>query len=139
MLDVVPLEVRGVTRVLLPCVHSDKIHTRRQARRAISRRPLTLGTPVTETISGSGQSQYFQLNVTQPGTILLTLQDTASGDENELYANYGIVPTPRHFHPWFATGASASQQLSIPATVPGTYYVLVYNLAASASGQSVHP
>ena len=95
---------------------------------------LPLGTPVTETIQGSGQSTYFRVHVTQPGQIQINLQDSASGDENELYANFGSLPTRGQFHPWFFTGVSASKTLSIPTATPGDYFILVYNYVASAPG-----
>ncbi len=95
---------------------------------------LTLGAPVTETIHGTGQSQYFELHITQPGQVELTLQDSTSADENQLYVNLGSVPTVDAFHPWYFTGASASKQLSIPTATPGNYFILVYNDLASAPG-----
>ncbi len=95
---------------------------------------LTLGAPITLPIQGSGQSQLFRLNITQPGQVNLTLTDSNSADENELYESLGTIPTHDLFHPLYYTGSSADKQLSIPTAAAGTYYILVYNFYASAAG-----
>src|SRR5438067_188176 len=46
---------------------------------------LTSGVVFNGTLAGSGQSQLFQVNVAQAGQLLITLQDNASADHNELY------------------------------------------------------
>ncbi len=97
---------------------------------------LILGTPITQTIQGSGQSHYFALNVTQPGQILLTLQDSASGDQNEIYVNFGTEPNRNAIEPWFYAGQSASEKLSVPTTQVGTYYILVFNNVSVSPGNT---
>ncbi len=91
---------------------------------------LTLGTPYTGALAGSGQSEVFQLNVAQAGQIRITLEDSADADHNEIYATLGSVPTRGTYQYAFSTPASANQQLSIPTAAPGTYYILVYTAYA---------
>ena len=95
---------------------------------------LTLGTPVSESIQGTGQSQLFQLIVTQPGQVNLTLTDNASRGCQRALCQPGLGADAEQFHPWIYTGSSANKQLSIPTAAPGTYYILVYTYSAPAAG-----
>ncbi len=93
---------------------------------------LTLGAPITQTIQGTGQAQIYRLNIAQAGQVNITLTDSTSTDENELYESLGTVPTRGQFQPLYYTGASADKQLSIPTAAPGIYYILVYTAYAPA-------
>jgi RHS repeat-associated protein len=95
---------------------------------------LALGTPLTEAIAGTGQSHLFQLTITQPGQVRIALQDGNAADENELYVDYGAVPTRAKYHPWSYTGSSADKERTIPTAAPGTYFILVYNYFAAGPG-----
>ncbi len=81
---------------------------------------LTLGTPYSGTLAGSGQAQLFAVSVPATQALLVTLKDSTSTDVNQIYAKLGSPPTPGDYDYEFADGVAASQQLLVPSAAPGT-------------------
>ena len=54
---------------------------------------LTLGTPYSGTLAGSGQAQLFEVSVPATQALVVTLQDSST-DVNQVYASLGSPPTP---------------------------------------------
>ena len=99
--------------------------------------PLTVGGSYSGTMSGSGYSQLFSINVPTNEALNVNLQDSSSSDVNELYARHGSPPT-RGIYDFSATAAnSANQQLLVPSADPGTWYVLVYGNGGPASSYTL--
>src|SRR5262249_15524311 len=68
-------------------VHSTQRQTGAYAFRIeqVSVTDITLGTPFSGTVAGSGQSQLFRVNVPQAQQLLVTLTDGGTADHNEVY------------------------------------------------------
>ena len=99
---------------------------------------LTLGTPYSGTLAGSGQAQLFAVTVPATQSLLVTLQDSTSADVNQVYAKLGSPPTPGNYAYEFASGVAANQQLLVPSAAPGTWYILVVR-RVGPRGQQLHP
>jgi RHS repeat-associated protein len=94
---------------------------------------LTLGTPLTEPLAGSGQTQLFQVQVPAGGPLQVALRDPGA-DQNEIYAKFGAPPTRGDFDDVASTPASADQVVIVPQAAPGTWYILVYSASVPAPG-----
>src|SRR5262249_42105331 len=86
--------------------------------------PLTAGVPYQGHLTGSGQYQLFQVNLTSPGPLHFVLNDASAADRNELYVRYGSPPTRGVYTDRSAGGGQASQDVMVPLATPGTWYVL---------------
>jgi RHS repeat-associated protein len=95
---------------------------------------LTLGTPFTESLAGSGQTQLFQLQLATASPLQVGLTDPQTSDENEVYVKFGAPPTIADYDYRFSTPAAPNQTVTIPQAAPGTWYILVYNPVVPASG-----
>ncbi|MFI5460129.1 MAG: RHS repeat-associated core domain-containing protein [Isosphaerales bacterium] len=94
---------------------------------------LTLGTPYSGTLTGSGQAQLFSVNVPSTQSLLVTLHDTSSADVNQIYAKLGSPPTQSNYSFQSSSGVSANQQLLVPSAAPGTWYFLVYSVSVPSA------
>ena len=94
---------------------------------------LTLGTPYSGTLAGSGQAQLFAVNVPATQALFVTLQDSSQSNVNEIYAKLGSPPTRGDYDYRFANGVSANQQLLVPSAAPGTWYILEYAASVASS------
>jgi RHS repeat-associated protein len=86
---------------------------------------LTLGTPSTGSLA-QGQGVYYRFDVGAGETLRLKLDSVSTTAANELYLRYGEVPTRSAFDLGFSEALSPDQEIVIPATRGGTYYVLAY-------------
>ncbi len=95
---------------------------------------LTLGTPYSGTLAGSGQAQLFAVNVSSTQALFVTLKDGTASDVNQLYAKLGSPPTQANFGYSSSDGVTASPQLLVPSAAPGTWYILVYSVSVPSAG-----
>jgi RHS repeat-associated protein len=86
---------------------------------------LTLGIPSTGTL-GQNQGVYYRLDVGAGETLRLKLDSASTTAVNELYIRYGETPTRSLFDAGFSEALSSDQEIVIPTTRGGTYYVLAY-------------
>jgi hypothetical protein len=88
---------------------------------------LTLGVPFDAEQTGSGFAHYYQVEVEADETLLVTLDADYPVGSNELYIKYGSIPLrgtdfdDAHENPFLP-----DQQVTIPTTQTGTYYILVF-------------
>jgi RHS repeat-associated protein len=92
---------------------------------------LTLGTPLTEPLAGSGQTELFQVSVPTGSPLEVAIRDPGA-DQNQIYLKFGAPPTRGDYDDVSAT--SANQAIIVPEAAPGTWYVLVYNALVAAGG-----
>jgi len=84
----------------------------------------------------TGQEKYFEL-FTPPGeTVRITLDHDSTVAWTELYVKYGLPPTPGDFDFIYNLPAQPDQEILIPTTEIGMYYILVR--ALTGAGNS-HP
>jgi RHS repeat-associated protein len=95
---------------------------------------LTPGTPITEPLAGSGQTQLYRLQLSSAGLLHIGLVDLQASDQNEVYVKLGAPPTRADYDFRSSAPASANQAVTVPQAAAGTWYILVYNALASASG-----
>jgi RHS repeat-associated protein len=86
---------------------------------------LQLGTPTSGTL-GQGQSVYYRIDVAAGETLQLSFDSASSTAANELYIRYGEMPSRSDFDLGFSNAFAPDQQIVVPATRAGTYYVLAY-------------
>jgi hypothetical protein len=86
---------------------------------------LTLGTPLTGTLPATGAAELYKVT-TAAGSDLNVALTGPDGNANELYVSFGDVPTRQSFDARGVRAGSANQSVSVPSTLAGTYYVLVY-------------
>jgi phospholipase/lecithinase/hemolysin len=90
---------------------------------------LTLGTPSTGTLA-QGQGVYYRFDVGAGETLRLKLDSVSTEAANELYLRYGEMPTRSAFDLGFSEALSPDQEIIVPETQAGTYYVLAYGQEA---------
>ena len=105
---------------------------------------LPIGQSVTGAQTQSGMAQLFRVDVPTTTALLLSLQDEASADRNEMYVRFGTPPTRTDYDYRYESAASADQSVLVPSARAGNWYILVYgqsipapstfNLSAFASG-----
>ncbi|MTJ45136.1 ELWxxDGT repeat protein [Dolichospermum flos-aquae] len=96
---------------------------------------LTLGTPSTWSLA-QGQGVYYRFEVGAGETLRLKLDSVSTTAANELYLRYGEVPTRSAFDLGFSEALSPDQEIVVPETQAGTYYVLAYGQTVAESTPS---
>jgi hypothetical protein len=86
---------------------------------------LTLGTATNGTLS-QGQAAYYKVVVSAGQTLQLALTGKNAAAYNELYASFGTMPTRSQYDFRYGQPFLANQQITIPTTQAGAYYILVY-------------
>jgi len=74
------------------------------------RTDLALGTTYHGQLAGSGQSTIVPRSRVQRYPMLVSLDDTFSTDQNELYVKFGSAPTRADYDYRFSAAATADQQ-----------------------------
>lgn len=92
---------------------------------------LQLGVPTTGILS-QGQMKYYRVEVGANLDLRLTLTSDVSAAVNEVYVAYNRIPTLNDFDHSAAAPFSSNQQVVVPSTQSGSYYLLV--LARSLPG-----
>ncbi|MBI5475668.1 MAG: T9SS type A sorting domain-containing protein [Ignavibacteriales bacterium] len=82
-----------------------------------------------------GEQKYFRVNVIAGQTLKVTLDGNAPGGSLEMYGRFGTVPTRSQFDVSYTTAFSPDQQITIPETNTGTYYILIF--ADRVEGDSI--
>ena len=105
---------------------------------AVDVESLELGTPDTGTL-GQGQSVYYRVDVPAGETLLLNFDSQSTAAANEIYIRYGDMPSRGQFDIGYSQPFSPDQEIIIPSTRGGTYYVLVYgdNVTSGAPSYSI--
>ncbi len=94
---------------------------------------ITLGTPKTGTLTGSGQAQLFLVSVPSTESLVVMLKDSTSSDVNQVYASLGTPPTATDYQYGFTNGVTANPQLDVPGASPGDWYILVYSVSVPSA------
>jgi YD repeat-containing protein len=94
---------------------------------------LNLGSPISGTIA-DGQSLYYQLTVPAGQDVAISAEFAAL-QGGELYVGYESIPTTSTSLASSTSPTQTTQQVVIPDTQPGTYYILVQGDTGSGSGQ----
>lgn len=86
---------------------------------------LALDTPTPGRLENK-RSQYYKVDVTAGQTLVVTLHGLATSGASELYVKYGTPPTRSDHDAAGAAPLQVDQELQVPATQAGTYYVLAF-------------
>jgi len=93
---------------------------------------IQLGAPYVFTAQ-RGAERLFQVDVGLDQTLQVDLTSAGSG-ANELFVRFADVPTATEFDAAYAGFLQPDQTVRVPATEPGTYFVLVRAHSAPAAG-----
>jgi hypothetical protein len=87
---------------------------------------MQIGTPLQTTLS-PGQARLYKVAVAAGETLRVSLDADAAGDEgsNELYLRYGDLPSSYAFDAAYDRPLSADQEVWLPSTQAGDYYLLL--------------
>ncbi|HEY4313325.1 MAG TPA: CARDB domain-containing protein [Pirellulales bacterium] len=96
---------------------------------------LPLDTPTIGTIA-SGQNAYYAIAVPAGESLTISLNSNTANSAQVL-VRFGALPTPLFFDSVLGVESNnpQQQQLSVPATQAGVYYVLVQGTGVAGSGQ----
>jgi subtilase family serine protease len=94
---------------------------------------LKLGVSTTGTLGQGQTAVYYRIEVGAGETLRVKLDSQSDSVENELYIRYGEMPTRSQFDVGFSEPFAADQEVIVPTTRAGTYYVLAYGNTAYAS------
>ena len=94
---------------------------------------LTLGSPISGTI-GDGQDVYYQITLPAGQDVAISA-GLAALQGGELYVGYQTVPTTSTYEASSISPTQTTQQVVIPDTQAGTYYILVQGDTGSTGGQ----
>jgi RHS repeat-associated protein len=107
---------------------------------SIDAQTLVLNDTVTGTLYEK-QSSYYRIDVKAGETLQVKLDSLLSSGSSELYVRYGSVPSRNEFDYSFNSAFNPDQEIVVPTTRGGTYYVLVYSngsgIAVSAGDGAV--
>ena len=95
---------------------------------------LTLGTATDGTL-GQGQSAYYKVVVTSGQTLQLTFDSQESASLNELFVSYRTLPSQSQADYRYVSLA-ADQQITVPVTQAGTYYILAYGSSVGSTPEN---
>ena len=95
---------------------------------------MMVASPLDTTLS-SGQERLYKVSVAAGETLRVSLDSTATKGANELFIRYGDIPTGFAFDASYTNPVSPDQEVLIPSTQAGDYYILV----KSRQGQTDTP
>ena len=85
---------------------------------------LVLGVSVAGTLSGTGDEKYYQVDVASEQHLFVILDANDNSDYYDLYIKFGSLPTTIDYDDK-GDSPNADQEVEIPSTQPGTYYIMV--------------
>ncbi|MFN6132947.1 MAG: CARDB domain-containing protein, partial [Synechococcaceae cyanobacterium] len=85
---------------------------------------LKLATPLALSLNPGGEKLY-KLSVAAGETLRVSLDSAANRGSSELYIRWGDVPTASLFDASYSSPLNPDQELLIPSTKAGDYYILV--------------
>ncbi|MEO7621604.1 MAG: CARDB domain-containing protein, partial [Gallionella sp.] len=97
---------------------------------------LTVANTLQTTLS-AGQSRLYKVSVAPGETLRVTLDSSAIDGANELYIRYGDIPTGYAYDASYSTPVSPDQQVVIPSTKAGDYYVLVKSRSSASASTNI--
>ena len=86
----------------------------------------TDGVPVDGSLNDADRHDYYAIDVSAGEHIFLTLDDADDVGYNEVYVRYDEIPTRSEYDYRHGTNFASDQQIQVPDTLAGTYYVMVY-------------
>ena len=97
---------------------------------------LAVASPLDTTLS-TGQSRLYKVSVAPGETLRVSLDSSAESGANELYIRYGDVPTGFAYDASYSNPVSPDQEVLIPSTQAGDYYVLVKSRQSESANTPV--
>jgi hypothetical protein len=102
---------------------------------AIDSPALSLDTPTAGTLA-QGQSAYYQVIVSAGQTLQFAFTSQDSSADNEVYVSYGTMPTRSQYDFRYSQPFAANQEITVPTTQVGAYYILVYGNVVSGAPEN---
>lgn len=89
---------------------------------------LNLGVAEATTLN-TGQSRLYRIEVGAGETLRVKVDSQSDRAANEVFIKQGTIPTGTDYDYAYSGGLAADQEVIVPATEPGTYFVLVKGYA----------
>src|SRR5262249_5370184 len=96
---------------------------------------LTLGQPLNDQFTASGQSRYYQVTVPAGTTLVLDLLSTDGTAANELFIREGALPMSPVFDA-HAGMFTSNAKLTFGPTQADTYFIQVHNQSGAVGGSA---
>jgi len=87
---------------------------------------LTLGVPYSAAFESSGESQYYKVTVPAGDTLRVALDANSSDAVTKLYVRFGERPTRSVYDYAYKLHFRSDQEIIVPVTQGGTYFILAY-------------
>ena len=87
--------------------------------------PMIIGNETAGTLSGTGDRDYYVVQVPPGGHLQLILDDLDDLGSNEVYLRHGALPTAGTYDYKYTLNGSADQEIFIPSATAGYWYILV--------------
>jgi RHS repeat-associated protein len=101
---------------------------------SVAAQSLTLGTAAAGTLADA-QSAFYQVAVDAGQTLQINFNSQQPASLNELYVSFAQMPTRGQYDYRFPSLA-ANQQITVPTTQSGTYYILAYGSSVSSTPEN---
>ncbi|MBH8571319.1 hypothetical protein KB206_20675 [Microvirga sp. STS02] len=96
---------------------------------------LVLGVPATNIALASEEQVYYQLACGTNQDVLLTLTSQSAAAANEVYVAYERIPTSSDYDFKYQSVQAANQEVLIPGTRAGRYFIYLRTASAGVMGQ----
>ncbi|MDA3787937.1 MAG: PKD domain-containing protein, partial [Desulfobacula sp.] len=95
--------------------------------------------PMEATVLGGHQKKYYRIDVAEDLDLKITLTSDVQGAANEVYVAFGRVPTLSDYDHAGNIPFTASQDVLVPSTQAGTYYIMIYarDLPSEVDSQNI--
>lgn len=97
---------------------------------------LPIGVTVTSPLP-EGRSLFYRVAAPGETSLRFTLTSDATRPSNEMFVRFGQAPSPGAYDFLYDLPQSPSQTITVPATQPGDYYVLLRSREVPFAGQTI--
>ncbi len=84
-----------------------------------------------------GRSAFYKVAVPAGETLRVTLTSNTPSADNELYVSFGTMPTRGDYEYRYSAPFQANQEIVVPTTREGYYYIQIYADQVAIAGQQV--
>jgi RHS repeat-associated protein len=95
---------------------------------------ITIGTATMGRLDGVGDSRIYRFTVSPGETLTVSMDSAATSGSTALYVSRGAIPSSSGFDYRNSEGSQPDQDLVIPTTRAGEYYLLVVGESGAAAG-----
>ncbi len=95
---------------------------------------LTVGQEYSGSLSGTGDRDYFVVQVPPGGHLRVTLEGLDGLGSNQIYLRHGALPSTGTYDYKYSVNGQASHEVFVPSAKPGYWYILVSSNNVAGDG-----